>query len=325
MSVSGTIRALVTRAKKTPAKVEMLAVTDLPKESAIKRTLGKCDVLVEGKQVFLILCELAFSQKFPFVFSVDYSTLNYKDALVASGNYAGLKLPMVGGIDLAGTVKHSDSPRFAAGDKVFGYGWGMGTDHFGSYAEMASVRSQWLSKLEPAMRGTFDAASIGTAGYTAMLCIDALIRNGLEKGSGPVLVTGMYSSEEDCERSSVICTNELLTGATGGVGSIATAILSHMGQEVVALSGKADDAESKAFLTKIGAAEVRARSDLEADPKPLAAEVYAGCVDTVGGKVLANAVTMAKYGSTVAACGLAGGMGLGTTVAPFILRGVQVV
>lgn len=279
MSVSGTIRALVTRAKKTPAKVEMLAVTDLPKESAIKRTLGKCDVLVE----------------------VDYSTLNYKDALVASGNYAGLKLPMVGGIDLAGTVKHSDSPRFAAGDKVFGYGWGMGTDHFGSYAEMASVRSQWLSKLEPAMRGTFDAASIGTAGYTAMLCIDALIRNGLEKGSGPVLVTG----------------------ATGGVGSIATAILSHMGQEVVALSGKADDAESKAFLTKIGAAEVRARSDLEADPKPLAAEVYAGCVDTVGGKVLANAVTMAKYGSTVAACGLAGGMGLGTTVAPFILRGVQ--
>ena len=115
-----------------------------------------------------------------------------------------------------------------------------------------------------------------------------------------------------------------MTGATGGVGSIATAILSHMGHEVVALSGKADDAESKAFLTKIGAAEVKARSDLETDPKPLAAEVYAGCVDTVGGKVLANAISMAKYGSTVAACGLAGGMGLGTTVAPFILRGVQV-
>ena len=113
-------------------------------------------------------------------------------------------------------------------------------------------------------------------------------------------------------------------GATGGVGSIATAILSHMGHEVVALSGKADDADSKAFLTKIGAAEVRARSELEADPKPLAAELYAGCVDTAGGKILANAISMAKYGSTVAACGLAGGMGLGTTVAPFILRGVQV-
>ena len=126
----------------------------------------------------------------PRLSPVDYSTLNYKDALVASGNYAGLKLPMVGGIDLAGTVKQSDSPKFAAGDKVFGYGWGMGTDHFGSYAEMASVRSQWLSKLAPGMGGTFDAASIGTAGYTAMLCIDALIRNGLEKGSGPVLVTG---------------------------------------------------------------------------------------------------------------------------------------
>lgn len=138
----------------------------------------------------------------PRLSPVDYSTLNYKDALVASGNYAGLKLPMVGGIDLAGTVKQSDSPKFAAGDKVFGYGWGMGTDHFGSYAEMASVRSQWLSKLAPGMGGTFDAASIGTAGYTAMLCIDALIRNGLEKGSGPVLVTGKIT-EEDYERSFV--------------------------------------------------------------------------------------------------------------------------
>ena len=121
---------------------------------------------------------------------VDFSTLNYKDALVVSGNYAGIKLPMVGGIDIAGTVKKSDSPSFVEGDKVFGYGWGMGTDHFGSYAELASVRSQWLSKLAPGMGGTFDAASIGTAGYTAMLCIDALIRNGLEKGTGPVLVTG---------------------------------------------------------------------------------------------------------------------------------------
>jgi len=268
-------QALVTRGKKTPATVETLSRTDLPMESTSKAAPGSCDMLVQ----------------------VEYSTLNYKDAMVVTGSYPGLKPPMVGGIDLVGKVLETGSTSLAVGDSVVVNGWGIGTDHYGGYAGEARVRSDWALKLPEGMAGK-DAAKIGTAGYTAMLCAQAMEHSGVTPAAGPVLVTG----------------------ATGGVGGVAILLLAQLGYHVVAVSGKAE-AEAE-YLKSLGAAEVIDRAQFEGEPKPLGREIYAGAIDSCGGKILANILPQVKHSGVVAACGLAGGMGLGTTVAPFILRGV---
>jgi len=271
---SSSFQALVTRGK-TPAIVETLTRADLPSESTYKGAPGSCDMLVQ----------------------VEYSTLNYKDALVVTGKYPGLKPPMVGGIDLVGKVLETGSSSIGVGDTVVVNGWGIGTDHYGGYAGEARIRSDWAIRLPEGMSGK-DAAKIGTAGYTAMLCAQAIEHSGVTPASGPVLVTG----------------------ATGGVGSVSILLLSQLGYHVVAVSGKAD-AEAD-YLKSLGAAEVIARAQFEGEPKPLGRELYAGCIDSCGGKVLANILPLIKHSGVVAACGLAAGMPLNTTVAPFILRGV---
>jgi len=268
-------KALVTRGKKTPATVETLTRADLPMTSTCKAAPGACDMLVQ----------------------VEYSTLNYKDAMVVTGKYPGMKPPMVGGIDLVGRVLETGSSSHEVGDSVVVNGWGIGTDHFGGYAGEARVRSDWAIKLPEGMAAK-SAAKIGTAGYTAMLCVQAMEHSGVRPGHGPVLVTG----------------------ATGGVGGVAILLLSQLGYQVVAVSGKAE-AEAD-YLKSLGAAHVIDRAQFEGEPKPLGRENYGGAIDSCGGKVLANILPQIKYGGAVAACGLAAGMGLGTTVAPFILRGV---
>jgi len=267
--------ALITRGK-TPATVETLSRTDLPSSSTVKSQPGDCDLLVK----------------------VDYSTLNYKDALVVTGKYPGLKPPMIGGIDLVGTVLEagSDSPH-KAGDSVLCNGWGVGTDHYGGYAGEARLRSAWAIPLPAGLTGS-QAAQIGTAGYTAMLCVDAIQRSGVTPESGPVLVSG----------------------TPGGVGSVATVLLAHLGYHVVAVTGP--DGSHADYLKTLGAAELLDRDKLQGDPKPLGKELYGGCVDSAGGNVLANILPLIKHSGAVAACGLAAGMPLNTTVAPFILRGV---
>jgi len=227
---------------------------------------------------------------------VQYSTLNYKDALVVTGKYPGLKPPMVGGIDLVGKVLETKSTSLKVGDSIVVNGWGVGTDHYGGYAGEARLKSEWAIPL-PSNLSPQCAAKIGTAGYTAMLCVQALEENGVKPEDGKVLVTG----------------------ATGGVGSVSILLLSQLGYQVTAVSGKASESD---YLKSLGASEVMNRSDFESDPKPLGKELFAGCVDSCGGKILANVLSMTKGRGTVAACGLAGGMALPTTVAPFILRGV---
>ena len=211
--------------------------------------------------------------------------------------YPGLKPPMVGGCDLVGKVVEDTSGHHKVGDSIIINGWGVGTDHFGGYATMASLRSCWALKLPPGMT-SLQAASIGTAGYTAMLCIQAMENVGLHPSNGPVLVTG----------------------ATGGVGSISILLLSQLGYDVVAVSGKAKAEES--YLKSLGAKDVIERSMFEGDSKPLGKEMYSGCVDSCGGVVLANILPLIKYDGVVSACGLASGMNFNSTVAPFILRGV---
>eukprot|EP00092_Neocalanus_flemingeri_P000479 GFUD01000509.1.p1 GENE.GFUD01000509.1~~GFUD01000509.1.p1 ORF type:complete len:347 (-),score=135.68 GFUD01000509.1:128-1168(-) len=267
-------QALVTRGK-APATIETLTRADLPMVSTCKAAPGACDMLVQ----------------------VEYSTLNYKDAMVVTGKYPGLRPPMVGGIDLVGKVLETGSTSLAVGDTVVVNGWGIGTDHYGGYAGEARVRSDWAIKLPEGMAGK-DAAKIGTAGYTAMLCAQAMQHSGVTPASGPVLVTG----------------------ATGGVGSVAILLLSQLGYQVVAVSGKAE-AEAE-YLKSLGAADVIDRAQFEGEPKALGRESYAGAIDSCGGKVLANILPQIKHSGVVAACGLAAGMPLGTTVAPFILRGV---
>lgn len=231
------------------------------------------------------------------VVRVDYSTLNYKDGLVITGAApVARKFPMIPGIDLAGTVE-SSSGNFKPGDKVVLNGYGLSETHFGGYAQKARVKADWLVPLAGDMT-THDAMAIGTAGYTAMLCVMALEDHGVKPDSGPVLVTG----------------------AAGGVGSVAIAVLAHLGYEVVASTGRETESE---YLTQLGAARVVPRSDFEGNARPLAKDLYAGAVDAVGSKTLANVLSMIKYGGSVAACGLAGGMDLPTSVAPFILRGVN--
>lgn len=228
---------------------------------------------------------------------VEWSTLNYKDGLALTGKAPVVRrFPMIAGIDFAGTVETSSHPQWKAGDKVVCTGWGMGETHLGAYAEKARVKGDWLVALPQGLSAR-DAMAIGTAGFTAMLSVLALEKHGLSPKSGPVVVTG----------------------AAGGVGSVATAVLSKLGYHVIASTGRAAEAD---YLRHLGAAEVIDRNELSAPAKPLAKERWAGGVDSVGSTTLANLLSMTKYGGAIAACGLAAGMDLPSSVAPFILRGV---
>ena len=228
---------------------------------------------------------------------VEWSTLNYKDGLAVTGKAPVVRrFPMIAGIDFAGTVEQSSHPQWKAGDKVVCTGWGMGETHLGAYAEKARVKGDWLVRLPEGMSAR-DAMAIGTAGFTAMLAVLALEKQGITPGKGAVIVSG----------------------AAGGVGSVATAVLSKLGYHVIASTGRMSEAD---YLKSLGAAEVIDRAELSATPKPLAKERWAGGIDSVGSATLANILSMTKYGGAVAACGLAGGMDLPSSVAPFILRGV---
>ena len=228
---------------------------------------------------------------------VEWSTLNYKDGLALTGKAPVVRrFPMIAGIDFAGTVDQSSNPAWKAGDKVVCNGWGMGETFLGAYAEKARVKGEWLVKLPDGL-STRDAMAIGTAGYTAMLSVLALEGHGLTPKSGPVVVTG----------------------AAGGVGSVAISVLSKLGYHVIASTGRASEAE---YLKHLGAAEIIDRAELSGPAKPLAKERWAGGVDSVGSTTLANLLSMTKYGGAIAACGLAAGMDLPSSVAPFILRGV---
>ncbi|MES2192311.1 MAG: MDR family oxidoreductase [Pseudomonadota bacterium] len=228
---------------------------------------------------------------------VDYSTLNYKDGLaIANKGPVVRSWPMVAGIDGAGTVLESTHASWKSGDRFVHNGWGLGETRWGLMSERARLQGDWLVKL-PAAFSTRQAMAIGTAGYTAMLCVMALERHGLRPGAGEVLVTG----------------------ATGGVGSVAVALLGKLGYTVVAATGKA--AESK-YLKQLGAASIIDRAELSAPGKPLQKERWAAVVDAVGSHTLANACAQMRYGGVVAACGLAQGADFPATVMPFILRGV---
>ncbi|WP_432721209.1 oxidoreductase [Jeongeupia wiesaeckerbachi] len=228
---------------------------------------------------------------------VEYSTLNYKDALALTDSGPVVRqFPMVAGVDAVGTVLESDSLDFAPGEKVILNGWGCGEASWGGLAQRARVPAEGLVRL-PSGMGARDAMALGTAGYTAMLCVLALKKHGLTPDTGPVLVTG----------------------ATGGVGSVAVMLLAKLGFDVVAVTGKPD---AVAYLRTLGAIEVIERVDLSTAGKPLQKERWAGVVDSVGSHVLANACAQVRRDGAVAACGLAGGMDFPATVAPFILRGV---
>jgi acrylyl-CoA reductase (NADPH) len=229
--------------------------------------------------------------------AVEYSTLNYKDGLAVTGKAPVVRrFPMIAGIDFAGTVETSSHPTWKPGDKVILNGWGCGETHLGAYAEKARVKGDWLVPL-PASMSAREAMAVGTAGYTAMLAVMALERHGLTPEHGPVAVTG----------------------AAGGVGSVAIAILAKRGFAVHAVTGRPQEAD---YLKGLGAAEIVERKELTGPVKLLAKERWAGGVDAVGSTTLANLLSMTRYGGAVAACGLAGGMDLPTSVAPFILRGV---
>jgi acrylyl-CoA reductase (NADPH) len=228
---------------------------------------------------------------------VEYSTLNYKDALAITGKGPVVRqFPMVPGIDFAGSVESSSNSSYKVGDKVLLNGWGVGENHWGGLAQIARVKGDWLIPLPSAFTAR-QAMAIGTAGYTAMLCVIALQRHGITPGSGEILVTG----------------------AAGGVGSVAVAVLSKLGFRVAAVTGRPAEAE---FLRQLGAAEVLERAQFAAPGKPLAKERWAGAIDVVGSHTLANVCASLRYGGVVAACGLAGGMDFPATVAPFILRGI---
>jgi len=228
---------------------------------------------------------------------VEWSTLNYKDGLAVTGKAPVVRrFPMIAGIDLAGTIEHSSNPQWKPGDKVICNGWGLGETHLGAYAEKARVKGDWLVRV-PAGMSTRETMAIGTAGYTAMLAVLALEKHGLTPNHGPVVVTG----------------------AAGGVGSVAITLLSKLDYHVIASTGRMSETD---YLKSLGAAEVIDRSELSAPVKPLAKERWAGGIDSVGSTTLANLLSMTKYGGAIAACGLAAGMDLPSSVAPFILRGV---
>ena len=231
---------------------------------------------------------------------VDYSTLNYKDALAITGKAPVVRqFPMVPGVDFAGAVAESTDPAYRPGDLVLLNGWGVGEHHWGGLAQLARVKSEWLIPV-PAAFTPRQTMAIGTAGYTAMLCVIALERQGVEPGSGEILVTG----------------------AAGGVGSVALAVLAKLGYRVAAVTGRPAEAD---FLKRLGAVEVLDRTLFASPGKPLAKERWAGAIDVVGSHTLANVCASMRYRGVVAACGLAGGMDFPATVAPFILRGVTLV
>ena len=253
--------------KQTQADVKLLPESDLPEG----------DVLVE----------------------VSYSSLNYKDGLAITGLGKIIReFPMVPGIDFAGVVSESADPRFQPGDEVILTGWGVGENHWGGMAQKARVKADWLVPM-PKGCDAAKAMMIGTAGLTAMLCVQALQQAGVTPEDGDVLVTG----------------------ASGGVGSVAVTLLAQLGYRVVASTGRVE--VNGDWLTALGASEVIDRSELEQDSRPLEKQRWAGVVDTVGNKVLATALAQMKYGGSAAICGLAGGFALPTTVMPFILRGVN--
>ncbi len=229
--------------------------------------------------------------------AVEWSTLNYKDGLAVTGKAPVVRrFPMIAGIDFAGTVEQSSHPDWKTGDKVVCTGWGLGETHLGAYAAKARVKGDWLVRLPDGLSAR-EAMAIGTAGFTAMLAVLALEKHGLSPKSGPMVVTG----------------------AAGGVGSVATAVLARLGYHVIASTGRLSEAP---YLKSLGAAEVIDRNELSAPAKPLARERWAGGVDSVGSTTLANLLSMTKYGGAISACGLAAGMDLPSSVAPFILRGV---
>ena len=229
---------------------------------------------------------------------VEWSTLNYKDGLALTGKSPVVRrFPMIPGIDFAGVVEASTHPDWKPGDRVILNGWGCGETHLGGYAEKARVKGDWLVRLPPGMSAR-EPMAIGTAGYTAMLAVLALERHGIAPAAGPVLVTG----------------------ASGGVGSVAVAILAKRGFQVTAATGRPQEAN---YLKALGATEVIERAQLGGTPKPLAKERWAGAIDSVGSTTLANVLSMIRYGGAVASCGLAGGMDLPASVAPFILRGIS--
>jgi acrylyl-CoA reductase (NADPH) len=229
---------------------------------------------------------------------VEWSTVNYKDGLAITGKAPVVRrFPMIPGVDFGGTVEASTHPDWKPGDRVILNGWGLGETHLGAYGEKARVQGDWLVRL-PAGMSARDAMAIGTAGYTAMLAVMALEHHGLKPAGGPVVVTG----------------------AAGGVGSVAVAILAKLGYQVTASTGRPEEAD---YLKRLGAAEIIDRKDLAGTPRPLAKERWAGGIDAVGSTTLANVLSMIRYRGAVAACGLAGGMDLPATVAPFILRGVS--
>ena len=233
------------------------------------------------------------------VVNVEYSTVNYKDGLcIGPGGGLVREYPHVPGIDFAGTIESSDDPRYSAGDSVVLTGWRVGEVHWGGYAQKARVNADWLVPL-PSGLSSRQAMAVGTAGFTAMLAVTALEDHGLKPDQGPVLVTG----------------------AAGGVGSVATAILANLGYEVAAVTGRP---ETEEYLRALGATQIVPREEInETVKRPLERETWAGCVDAVGGDMLARVLGQMKYGGSVSAVGLAGGAGLPATVIPFLLRGVN--
>lgn len=230
--------------------------------------------------------------------AVEWSTVNYKDGLAVTGKSPVVRrFPLVPGIDFAGTVTASSHDAYKPGDEVLLNGWGIGETHFGGFAGMARVKGDWLLE-RPEGLDARSAMAIGTAGYTAMLAVQALEAAGVTPQSGPVVVTG----------------------AAGGVGSTAISLLARLGYSVAAVTGRPEEAD---YLKGLGASEVLERAEFAAPGRPLAKERFAGAIDSVGSTTLANILSQIRYGGAVAACGLAGGMDLPTTVAPFILRGVS--
>jgi acrylyl-CoA reductase (NADPH) len=229
---------------------------------------------------------------------VAWSTVNYKDGLAITGKAPVVRrFPMIPGIDLAGTVEASTHPDWKPGDQVILNGWGVGETHLGAYGAKARLKGDWLVRL-PAGISARDAMAIGTAGYTAMLAVMALEHHGLKPAAGPVVVTG----------------------AAGGVGSVAVALLAKLGFQVTASTGRPQEAD---YLTRLGATEIIDRKELAGPPRPLAKERFTGAIDVVGSTTLVNVLSMIRYRGAVAACGLAGGMDMPASVAPFILRGVS--
>lgn len=253
-----------------------------------KRTLATIEQLDE--------CQLPEGE---VLVAVDYSSLNYKDGLAITGKGKIIRqFPMVPGIDLAGTVLESQDPRYQTGDQVVLTGWGVGENHWGGMAQKARLKADWLVPLAQGLSSK-KSMMIGTAGFTAMLCVQALLDANIKPDQGEILVTG----------------------ASGGVGSVAVTLLANLGYHVAAVTGRV--AENGPLLEKLGAKRIIDRSEFEQPARPLEKQIWAGSIDTVGSKILAKVLAQMDYNSTVAACGLAGGFDLPTTVMPFILRNVR--